>query len=73
MSDDMDLTTKLERLPSTLRGIVDEFRSAAPRERLELLIEYAEDLPDLPDHLPNSAISWSRYTSARHLSSSSPN
>ncbi len=51
MSDDMDLTTKLERLPSTLRGIVDEFRSAAPRERLELLIEYAEDLPDLPDHL----------------------
>ena len=51
MSDDMELTDKLDRLPSTLRGIVDEFRSAAPRERLELLIDYAEDLPDLPDHL----------------------
>jgi cysteine desulfuration protein SufE len=46
---DTDLTTKLERLPASLRAVVDEFRSSTPRERLELLLEYAQDLPDLPD------------------------
>jgi cysteine desulfuration protein SufE len=51
MSDDLELSTKLERLPAGLREIVDEFRSATPRERLELLLEFSEDLPDLPEHL----------------------
>jgi cysteine desulfuration protein SufE len=51
MSDDLELTSKLDRLPSGLREIVDEFRSSTPRERLELLLEYSQDLPDLPDHL----------------------
>lgn len=51
MSEDPELTAKLHRLPKALRGIVDEFRGAAPRERLELLLEYSQDLPDLPDHL----------------------
>lgn len=48
---DSDITTKLEHLPEGLRGIVDEFRMVEPRERLELLLEYAMDLPDLPDAL----------------------
>jgi cysteine desulfuration protein SufE len=51
MSDDLDIAGKMDRLPSSLRTIVDEFRSATPRERLELLLEFSEDLPDLPEHL----------------------
>lgn len=52
MSDDQELTNnKLNRLPEGLRGIVDEFRGATPRERLEMLLEFSEGLPDLPDHL----------------------
>jgi cysteine desulfuration protein SufE len=51
MSVDTDLMTKLERLPAPLRAVVDEFRSSTPRERLELLLEYSQDLPDLPDEI----------------------
>jgi cysteine desulfuration protein SufE len=51
MSDNLDLTEKLDRLPDGLREIVEEFRSATPRERLELLLEFSEGLPDLPDEL----------------------
>lgn len=51
MSDDLELTNKLNRLPEGLREIVDEFRGATPRERLELLLEFSEGLPDLPDRL----------------------
>ncbi len=51
MSDDQELNARLDQLPENLRTIVEEFRTSTPRERLELLLEYAEDLPDLPDHL----------------------
>jgi cysteine desulfuration protein SufE len=51
MSDDLELTNRLNRLPSGLREIVEEFRGSTPRERLELLLEYSQDLPDLPDYL----------------------
>jgi cysteine desulfuration protein SufE len=42
---------KLEACPPGLQTIIEEFRIAAPRERLEYLIDYAMDLPDLPDRL----------------------
>ncbi|HXF60805.1 MAG TPA: SufE family protein [Caldilineaceae bacterium] len=51
MSVDTELMEKLDRLPAGLRAVVDEFRSASPRERLEMLLEYASDLPDLPQEL----------------------
>jgi cysteine desulfuration protein SufE len=51
MSDDVELTSRLDRLPASLRSIVEEFRASTPRERLELLLEYSQDLPDLPDRL----------------------
>jgi cysteine desulfuration protein SufE len=51
MSDDVEVTSRLDRLPASLRSIVEEFRASTPRERLELLLEYSQDLPDLPDHL----------------------
>lgn len=39
---------KIERCPAALQEIIMEFREALPRERLELLLDYADDLPDLP-------------------------
>lgn len=51
MSADLEMTTKLDLLPASMRDIIDEFRSATPRERLEMLLEYSQDLPDLPEYL----------------------
>jgi cysteine desulfuration protein SufE len=51
MTIDPETQDKLSRLPAGLRDTVDEFRSATPRERLELLLEFAQDLPELPDEL----------------------
>jgi cysteine desulfuration protein SufE len=49
----MDATTeeKIEQCPPRLQEIIIEFREADPRERLDYLLEYAMDLPDLPEHL----------------------
>jgi cysteine desulfuration protein SufE len=38
-------------LPPTLAEIVDDFASAPPRDRLEMLLEYANALPPLPERL----------------------
>ncbi len=38
-------------LPKSLQDIVDEFRWAEGQEKLELLIQYAEKLPPLPERL----------------------
>jgi cysteine desulfuration protein SufE len=51
MSVSEELQQKLDRLPEGLREIVEEFRSSTPRERLELLLEFSQQLPDLPDRL----------------------
>jgi len=37
--------------PDELQEIIDEFQLATPRERLEYLLEYSNDLPDLPERL----------------------
>ena len=37
--------------PKALQDIIEEFSSAAPEERLELLLEFAMELPDLPEEL----------------------
>lgn len=42
---------KIARCPTALQTIIYEFRDALPRERLELLLEYADSLPDLPARL----------------------
>ena len=42
---------KIARCPSGLQTIIQEFRDVLPRERLELLLEYADSLPDLPARL----------------------
>ena len=42
---------KIERCPLPLQNSIQEFREVEPRERLELLIEFSDELPDLPDRL----------------------
>jgi cysteine desulfuration protein SufE len=39
----------VEALPESLAEIVDEFASSPPRDRLELLLEYSQTLPPLPE------------------------
>ena len=51
MSTESTLETKIEQCPASLQTIIAEFQEAAPRERLEYLLEYAMDLPDLPTRL----------------------
>lgn len=43
--------TKVQACPEKLQSIIEEFRMVTPRERLEYLLEYSMDLPDLPDRL----------------------
>ena len=40
-----------ETLPPALAEIVDDFASAPPRDRLEMLLEYSQSLPPLPQRL----------------------
>jgi cysteine desulfuration protein SufE len=40
-----------ERLPPRLQEIVEDFALAEGREKLELLLQYAQELPPLPDWL----------------------
>ncbi len=51
MDTDALTQSKIERCPSALQQIIVEFRAATPRERLDYLLEYAYDLPDLPARL----------------------
>lgn len=37
--------------PVELQAIIEQFQQSTPRERLELLLEFANDLPDLPARL----------------------
>lgn len=37
--------------PETLQDIIEEFEEAEPEERLEMLLEFAMGMPDLPEEL----------------------
>ena len=37
--------------PEALQEIIETFHDASPEERLDILLEYALDLPDLPEEL----------------------
>jgi cysteine desulfuration protein SufE len=41
----------VETLPPSLAEIVDLFSTSPPRDRLELLLEYSQQVPPLPEHL----------------------
>jgi cysteine desulfuration protein SufE len=40
--------------PEALQEIIDMFHDAAPDERLDMLLEYALSMPDLPEELQNA-------------------
>ncbi len=40
-----------QTLPPRLAEIVEDFAASEPRDRLELLLEYAQSLPSLPERL----------------------
>ena len=42
---------RIAACPEALQTIIAEFQEVPPRERLELLLEFAFDLPDLPKRL----------------------
>lgn len=42
---------KIERCPPALQTIIEDFRAASPRDRMEYLLEFAESLPPLPERL----------------------
>jgi cysteine desulfuration protein SufE len=44
----MDLTSTV---PAPLAEIIDEFKLADDREKLDLLLEFSDSLPDLPERL----------------------
>jgi cysteine desulfuration protein SufE len=50
-SHDQDDSSNGAHLPAELSAIVDDFQAANPRERLEYLLEYSADLPELPERL----------------------
>jgi cysteine desulfuration protein SufE len=41
-------------LPQRLEQIVEDFKYSEGREKIELLVDFAERMPPLPDHLPDS-------------------
>jgi cysteine desulfuration protein SufE len=44
-----DQTTTQAPLPAAMQEIAEDFAALTPQERLQLLLEFSEGLPDLPD------------------------
>lgn len=51
METGIDIESKLADCPPALREIVEDFRAAEPRDRIEYLIDFAMEMPDLPEWL----------------------
>jgi cysteine desulfuration protein SufE len=51
MEADTRTTQRIQACPPALQEIVEEFREAPARDRIEYLIDFAMEMPDLPDRL----------------------
>ena len=51
MEFNLTLEEKIDRTPPPLRAIIEDFRTMEPRERLESLLDFAINMPELPDFL----------------------
>lgn len=49
MTTETTFQDKIELCPPALQAIIEEFREASPRDRMEYLLEYAMSLPPLPE------------------------
>ena len=49
------MTSRLDQIPHRLREIITDFASSEGREKLELLLQFAEELPPLPDWLSDKS------------------
>jgi cysteine desulfuration protein SufE len=45
-------------MPAPLAEIAEEFSSATPQERLQLLLEFSDELPDLPERYAGDPGRW---------------
>src|SRR5512133_1613961 len=45
------MQTNTGAMPDRLKEIIDDFQLSEGREKLELLMQYAEQMPDLPERL----------------------
>lgn len=52
----------LEELPQTFQEIVEDFQYSEKEERLELLLEFAKELPPLPAHLEGKQAEMEQVT-----------
>ncbi|MBS4103683.1 SufE family protein [Tsukamurella paurometabola] len=46
----------MSALPAPLAEIVDDFAGVGEQDRLELLLEFSRELPELPEHLTAAAM-----------------
>lgn len=51
MFDDPILQAQYAACPPPLQAIIDEFREAAPNERIDYMVDFSENLPELPGRL----------------------
>ena len=51
MEFNLTLEEKIDRTPPPLRAIIEDFRTMEPRERLESLLDFAINMPELPGFL----------------------
>lgn len=54
MDDSLTTEEKIELTPPPLREIIEDFRAVEPRERLEYLLDFAMNMPDLPARLQDA-------------------
>lgn len=52
------MTTTEGRIPAPLAEIIEEFRLADDREKLEMMLEFSDSLPALPEHLERVKDQW---------------
>ncbi|ANY07534.1 SufE family protein [Pseudonocardia sp. HH130630-07] len=49
------MTERTEQLPPDLAELVDDFAALGPKDRLQLLLELSQELPDLPERYADAA------------------
>lgn len=55
-------TFDIEDMPEAFQDIIEDFQLAEKEERLELLLEFAKELPSLPPHLAGKTAEMEQVT-----------